>query len=114
MAAKKMPAKKAVATRRSADATAGAKTAGLARLGRYLSARGTGGSADAMAARGSARAKNLQNAVAASRGGGQGKASPMATKMTGSMMSKKTVSKSVPPKRTATTKPGFAAKNKFK
>lgn len=97
-----------------ADRRESSNNQALSRLGRYLSAKGTGGTADTMASRSAARTKGLQNAVAASRGGGQGKASPMAKKTTGSVTSKKTVTKSVPPKRTAATKPGFAAKKKFK
>ena len=71
MAAKKMPAKKAVATRRSADATAGSKTAGLARLKTGLSGRGSG-SADAQAGRGALKTKNFMNDVYNARGGGRG------------------------------------------
>lgn len=74
MAAKK----KAVSTRVSADRKEAEGRVGLQKLGKYLS-----GSDVAPAARAKTtaeRRKNLTNAVYTSRGGGQGKASPMASK----------------------------------
>ncbi len=63
MAAKKMPAKKAVATRRSADATAGAKAAGLKRLEKGLSGQGMG-SADRSTSAGNQRRAALMKRAA--------------------------------------------------
>jgi hypothetical protein len=101
-------------TKMGADRRESSNNQALSRLGRYLSAKGTGGTADTMASRSAARTKGLQNAVATARGGGQGKASPMVTKRTGSVTSKKTVTKSVAPKTTAKKKPAFASGKRMK
>lgn len=106
MAVKKVPAKK------SPDTVSARQSAGLAKVGRFLSGKGPG-SADTMAARGAARGRGMTIAVATARGGGQGKSSPMAKKTVGSMASKKVATKSVPVKKKAAGKPVFGKKSPY-
>jgi len=77
MAAKKNSVSKPATNQRvSADRQTALGEAALARLGNYLSARGTGGSADAMVGRSAGRTRQFMVDVATARGGGQGKSSP--------------------------------------
>lgn len=79
-------AKPTTSQRLSPDTQTARGQAALSRLGGYLSAKGTGGSADTKAARSSERTRQFMIDIAKARGGGQGKAAPKQEKKNESLV----------------------------